>query len=164
MPHDVFHAVARHSILNHYTTDTDYWAHVNGSTHGHDSGAHKRVNQCSKYLTEVQQQRPKSPMVTLNWFACKSKVHPRSRGTSFLLFFLYIFLDQISSENNGLRLFFNLFLSTGFDILLGVEEVDRRQPLALVCLDPRRRTGTLRFVSSFTSQLHVFTKATYLFT
>ena len=37
--------------------------------------------------------------------------------------YIYI-LDQISSENNGLCLFlFNPFLSTGFAILLGVEEV-----------------------------------------
>ena len=39
---------------------------------------HKGVNQCSKYVTQVQQQRPESPTVTtvtLTWHACKYKVH-----------------------------------------------------------------------------------------
>ena len=36
---------------------------------------HKGVNQRSKYITQVQQQRPESPTVTLTWHACKYKVH-----------------------------------------------------------------------------------------
>ena len=36
---------------------------------------HKGVNQRSKYVTQVQQQRPESPRVTLTWHACKYKVH-----------------------------------------------------------------------------------------
>ena len=35
----------------------------------------KGVKQRSKYVTQVQQQRPESPMVTLTWHACKYKVH-----------------------------------------------------------------------------------------
>ena len=35
---------------------------------------HKGVNQRSKYVTQVQQQRPESPAVTLTWHA--SEVHP----------------------------------------------------------------------------------------
>ena len=37
--------------------------------------AHKGVNQSSKDVTQVQQQRPESPTVTLTWHACKQKVH-----------------------------------------------------------------------------------------
>ena len=33
------------------------------------------VNQRSKILTQVQKQRPESPAVTLDWHACKYKVH-----------------------------------------------------------------------------------------
>ena len=36
---------------------------------------HKGVNQHSKYATQVQQQRPESPSVTLIWHAYKYKVH-----------------------------------------------------------------------------------------
>ena len=36
---------------------------------------HKGVNQRSKYVTQVQQQRPESPRVTLTWHACKYKIH-----------------------------------------------------------------------------------------
>ena len=35
----------------------------------------KGGNQRSKYVTQVQQQRSKSPTVTLTWHACKYKVH-----------------------------------------------------------------------------------------
>ena len=35
----------------------------------------KGVNYHSKYVTQEQQQRPQSPMVTLTWHACKYKVH-----------------------------------------------------------------------------------------
>ena len=33
------------------------------------------VHQRSKYVTQIQQQRPESPTVTLTWHACKYKVH-----------------------------------------------------------------------------------------
>ena len=33
------------------------------------------VNWRSKYVTQVQQQRPESPTVTLTWHTCKYKVH-----------------------------------------------------------------------------------------
>ena len=36
---------------------------------------HKGVNQRSKYVTQVQQQRPESSAVTLIWHACKYEVH-----------------------------------------------------------------------------------------
>ena len=36
---------------------------------------HKGVNWHSKYITQVQQQRPKSPTVILTRHACKYKVH-----------------------------------------------------------------------------------------
>ena len=35
----------------------------------------KGVNSRSKYITQVQQQRPESPTVTLTWHTCKYKVH-----------------------------------------------------------------------------------------
>ena len=35
----------------------------------------KGVNQCSKDVTQTQQQRPESPTVTLTWHASKCKVH-----------------------------------------------------------------------------------------
>ena len=39
------------------------------------------VNQHSKYINQIQQQRPESPTVTLTWHACKlymvHKLHPR---------------------------------------------------------------------------------------
>ena len=35
---------------------------------------HKGVNYCSKYTTQVLQQRHESPAVTLTWYACKYKV------------------------------------------------------------------------------------------
>ena len=40
-----------------------------------DESTHKGVNQRSKYVTQVQQQRPESPKVTHTWQACKYKVH-----------------------------------------------------------------------------------------
>ena len=43
----------------------------------------KGLNQRSKDVTQVQQQRPKSPTVTLTWHACKYKVHKLHRDTSF---------------------------------------------------------------------------------
>ena len=36
---------------------------------------HKGVNQRSKYVIKVQQQRPESPTVAFTWHACKYKVH-----------------------------------------------------------------------------------------
>ena len=36
---------------------------------------HKGVNWRSKYITQVQQQRPKSPRVTLTWHSSRYKVH-----------------------------------------------------------------------------------------
>ena len=35
---------------------------------------HTGVNLHSKYITQVQQQRPESPMVTLTWHVCKYDV------------------------------------------------------------------------------------------
>ena len=35
----------------------------------------KGANLRSKYLTQVQQQKPESPTVTLTWHACKYKAH-----------------------------------------------------------------------------------------
>ena len=39
---------------------------------------HKGVDQRSKDVTHVQQQRPESPTVTLTWLACKYKVHVKT--------------------------------------------------------------------------------------
>ena len=36
---------------------------------------HKGVNWRSKYVTQVQQQRPESPTLSLTWRACKYRVH-----------------------------------------------------------------------------------------
>ena len=47
---------------------------------------HKGVNQRSKYVTEVQQQRPESPTVTLTWHACKYKVHKLRQSYILSLF------------------------------------------------------------------------------
>ena len=35
----------------------------------------KGVNRRSKYVTQVQRQKPESPTVTLTWHECKYKVH-----------------------------------------------------------------------------------------
>ena len=44
----------------------------NTYSHNHSvDSTHKGVNQRSKYVTQVQQQRPESPTVTLTWHACK---------------------------------------------------------------------------------------------
>ena len=40
----------------------------------------RAIVQNSKYVTQVQQQRPDSPTVTLTWHACKYKVHKPSPG------------------------------------------------------------------------------------
>ena len=52
---------------------------------------HKGVNYRSKYLTQVQQQRPESPTVTLTWHACKYKVHKLHQRYFLKLFFLFFF-------------------------------------------------------------------------
>ena len=36
---------------------------------------HKGVNQRSKYVTQIQQQRSESLSITLTWHACKYEVH-----------------------------------------------------------------------------------------
>ena len=36
---------------------------------------HKGVNQRSKYVTQIQQQKTEPPTVTLTWHACKYKIH-----------------------------------------------------------------------------------------
>ena len=41
---------------------------------GWDESTNKGVNQSSKYITQVQQQRPQSPTVTLIWHSCKYNV------------------------------------------------------------------------------------------
>ena len=48
---------------------------------------HKGVKQCSRYVTQVQQQRPESPMVTLTKHMGKHKVHKL-----YLRHFLFFFL------------------------------------------------------------------------
>ena len=40
-----------------------------------NESAHKGVNQCSKDVTQAQQQRPESPTVILTWYTCKYEVH-----------------------------------------------------------------------------------------
>ena len=50
--------------------------HKDGPINDKDEGTtHKGVNQCSKGVTQAQQQRPELPMVTLTWCMCKYKVH-----------------------------------------------------------------------------------------
>ena len=79
---------------------------------------HKRVNQRSKYVTQIQQQRPELPTVTLTWHACKYLVHKlgctsggvyvlvltRMPGENYrrwlrslLLYLRYVFRAQINS-------------------------------------------------------------------
>ena len=50
------------------------WMKVGYTSCFHES-AHKGVNQRSKYVTQVKQERPESPTVILTWHACKYKVH-----------------------------------------------------------------------------------------
>ena len=47
----------------------------NEAQSAHAESTHKGVNWHSKYVTQVQQQRPESPMVTLTWHACEYKAH-----------------------------------------------------------------------------------------
>ena len=46
-----------------------------GLTGSNTQPLHKGVNLHSKVVTQVQQQRPEPPTVTLTWHACKYKVH-----------------------------------------------------------------------------------------
>ena len=41
----------------------------------HTEPTHKGVNKRSKVVTQIQQQRPELPTVTLTWHVCKHKVH-----------------------------------------------------------------------------------------
>ena len=45
------------------------------NTNCRQKSTHKGLNQRSTDVTQVQQQRPESPTVTLTWHACKYKVH-----------------------------------------------------------------------------------------
>ena len=47
----------------------------NEASSAHAESAHRGVNSAKKYVTQVKQQRPESPMVTLTWYAYKYKVH-----------------------------------------------------------------------------------------
>ena len=47
---------------------------------------HRGDNQRSKYVTQVQQQRPESPTVTLIWHACKYKVHKLHQRYIFIMY------------------------------------------------------------------------------
>ena len=40
----------------------------------HTGSTHKEINRRSKEVTQVQQQRPESPTVTLTWYESKYKV------------------------------------------------------------------------------------------
>ena len=48
------------------------WVYLNSKT---AQSTHKGVNWRSKDVTQIQQQRPESPTITITWHACKSKVH-----------------------------------------------------------------------------------------
>ena len=48
---------------------------MNWITFNYACSTHEGVHYRSKHVTQVQQQRPKSPTVTLTWHACKYKVH-----------------------------------------------------------------------------------------
>ena len=66
---------------------------------------HKRVHQRSKYVTQIQQQRPESPTVTRTWHACKYKIHKLHqryilcyrRWLRYLLYLCYVFRALITS-------------------------------------------------------------------
>ena len=47
------------------------WVYLNSKT---AQSTHKGVNWRSKDVTQIQQQRPESPTITLTWHACKYKV------------------------------------------------------------------------------------------
>ena len=49
-----------------------------------------------KYVTQVQQQRPESPTVTLTWHACKYKVHELEDVP--LVEFMYLVFTCMSGE------------------------------------------------------------------
>ena len=56
------------------------------------------VNQRSKYVTQVQQQRPELPTVTPTWHACKYNVHKLHQYSyipppPFFFFFFFFFED-----------------------------------------------------------------------
>ena len=55
-------------ILHVFHSDSDSYFFFGESTN-------KGVKLRSIYVTQVQQQRPESPTVTLTWHACKHKVH-----------------------------------------------------------------------------------------
>lgn len=68
------------------------WKLYTPTVFSYKESTHKGVNWRSKYVTQIQQQRPKSPMATPTWHACKYKVqkfHQRYirvlRGKSHLL-------------------------------------------------------------------------------
>ena len=51
---------------------------------------HKEVNYRWKYVTQMRQQRPKSPTVTLTWHACKCKLHKLHQSFFFLLSTVFV--------------------------------------------------------------------------
>ena len=58
---------------------------------------HKGVKQCSRYVTQVQQQRPESPMVTLTKPVGKHKVH--KLYLRHFLFFSFLYVNLFSKPN-----------------------------------------------------------------
>ena len=57
---------------------------------------HKGVNQRSKYVAQVLQQRPESPTVTLTWHACKYKVYKLHQR--YILKLLVYLVDHFHSQ------------------------------------------------------------------
>ena len=77
------------------------WIHINMNLKQNEAqsaraeSTHKGVNQRSKDVTQTQQQRPESPMVTVTWHACKYKVHKLHQ--CLLVFFCFFFFSSSSS-------------------------------------------------------------------
>ena len=65
--------------VSFHTPSDSHSVQLSGESHNDknkwvEKSTHKGVNQRSKYETQVRQQRPESPTVTLTWHACKYKV------------------------------------------------------------------------------------------
>ena len=55
------------------------------------------------YVTQVQQQRPESPTVTLTWHACKYKVHKPFEDVPLVEFMYHAFQMRVTVGDPGIR-------------------------------------------------------------
>ena len=84
-----------------YTCLKNFNLKLNEANSARAESTHKGVNLRSKSVTQVQQQRPDSPTVTLTWHACKYKVHKLHHRCIILwwsLCTLYLDAYQVKGE------------------------------------------------------------------